>query len=90
MAGALRAEATLAIANGLFLLFLLVGNVVLPSEKLPAILQPVSAFLPVSALSDTLRFAWGSTAIAPNSSYFWLAAWAVFASVLAIRSFRWE
>jgi ABC-2 type transport system permease protein len=90
MAGALRAEATLAIANGLYLFFLLVGNVVLPSDHLPAFLRPVGAVLPVTALSDTLRFGWGSTGANPTSSYVLLTGWAVVASFLAIRSFRWE
>src|SRR4051794_35118950 len=34
MAGTLRAEATLAVANGLYLLFLLVGGIVLPLSHL--------------------------------------------------------
>jgi ABC-2 type transport system permease protein len=90
MAGALRTEATLAIANGLYLFFLLVGNVVLPSDRLPAILRPIGAVLPVTALSDALRFGWGSTTADPTSSYVLLVAWAIAASVLAVRSFRWE
>ena len=35
MAGVLRAEATLAVANGLYLQFLLVGGFVFPIERLP-------------------------------------------------------
>ncbi len=90
MAGALRAEATLAIANGLYLFFLLVGNVVLPSEHLPVLLQTIGRVLPATALADTLRFGWGSTSALPTDSFLLLAAWAVALSVLAVRSFRWE
>ena len=35
LAGTLRAEATLAVANGLFLAFLLLGGIVLPVADLP-------------------------------------------------------
>ena len=35
LAGTLRAEATLALANGLFLVFLMVGGIVLPVDHLP-------------------------------------------------------
>src|SRR5947207_12038641 len=37
MAGTLRAEATLAIANGLYLVFLLLGGFILPLERLPGL-----------------------------------------------------
>ena len=39
MAGALRAEATLAGANGLYLVFLLLSGAVLPLDHLPGVLQ---------------------------------------------------
>ncbi|MEO5704945.1 MAG: ABC transporter permease, partial [Candidatus Limnocylindrales bacterium] len=39
LAGTLRAEATLALANGLFLGFLMLGGIVLPVDHLPAFLQ---------------------------------------------------
>ena len=35
MAGTLRAEATLAVANGLYLVFLLLGGFILPLDRLP-------------------------------------------------------
>ena len=90
MAGVLRAEATLAIANGLYLFFLLVGNAVLPSAMLPASLRTIGSILPVTALSDTLRFGWGDPSSNPTGSYLLLAGWAIVATILASRSFRWE
>ena len=39
LAGALRAEATLALANGLFLGFLLLGGIILPISHLPPALE---------------------------------------------------
>jgi ABC-2 type transport system permease protein len=57
MAGTLRAEATLAVANGLYLLFLLVGGFVFPLERLPGPLAPAARLLPAAALTDATRAA---------------------------------
>ena len=46
MAGALRAEATLALANGLFIAFLLLGGIVIPVSHLPGPLATVASWLP--------------------------------------------
>lgn len=90
MAGGLRAEATLAIANGLYLLFLLLGDVVLPMSHLPPALRPISAVLPATALSDTLRGALTSSASPSTFSVTVLVVWAILSIVLAVRAFRWE
>jgi ABC-2 type transport system permease protein len=91
LAGTLRAEATMALANGLFLGFLMVGGIVLPVDRLPAPLGAIASVLPAAALSDAFRAALGATggtdAFAP---LLLLAAWAAAAAGLAIRSFRWE
>ena len=60
MAGTLRAEATLAAANGLFLVFLLVGGVIVPIDQLPAALATVARLLPAAALSDAMRIGLGA------------------------------
>ncbi len=57
MAGALRAEATLALANALFLVFLLLGGVVVPVDRLPDPVAALASLLPAAALSDLLRVA---------------------------------
>lgn len=90
LAGTLRAEATLAIANGLYLLFLLLGDVLMPTDHLPPLLQPISQLLPATALSDTLRFALTGAATVPSFSAAVLAGWAIVTLVVATRSFRWE
>jgi ABC-2 type transport system permease protein len=89
LAGALRAEATLALANGLFIAFLLLGGIVLPVSHLPGPLAAVAALLPAAALADAFRVGLGSggDALGP---LFVLAAWGVGAIVLAARTFRWE
>jgi ABC-2 type transport system permease protein len=89
MAGALRAEATLALANGMFLACLLLGGIILPIDHLPAPLAMVAAILPASALADLFRVALGSggDAVSPTIA---LAAWAGGAVTLAAATFRWE
>ena len=90
MAGAFRAEATLAGANGLFLVLLLLGGVILPVERLPGPFETVAQLLPASPLSALLRIGLGSApgdALAPLAV---LAAWGIGAAVVAARTFRWE
>jgi ABC-2 type transport system permease protein len=90
MAGTLRAEATLALANGLYLAFLLLGGFVLPLERLPTVLASAARLLPAAALSDATRAALdgaGSTqgALGPLAL---LAAWAVVCMGAAALTFR--
>ncbi len=90
MAGALRAEATLAMANGLFLLFLLLGDVLMPTDHLPLLLRPLSEVLLATALSDALRFALTGAPSFPTLSVVLLIAWSVVALIVAASTFRWE
>lgn len=89
MAGNLRAEATLAVANGLFIGAVVVGGVIVPTSALPAPLATLADLLPFAALAQTLRIGFG-TAVAELASFGVLAAWAVVATVLAGRTFRWD
>ncbi len=90
MAGGLRAEATLAGANGLYLLFLVLGGAILPLDHLPGPLQSLARILPASALTDTLRAAFDASAAFPGSALAVLAVWAILALAVAARTFRWE
>ena len=91
LAGTLRAEATLAIANGLFLGFLMLGGIVLPVDHLPGFLQPLAAVLPATALADLLRIALGASTTADvATSVAILGTWGVVATGLAARTFRWD
>ena len=89
MAGRLRAEATLALANGLFLGFLMIGGIVIPIDHLPAPLASVAAVLPASALTEAFRAAVGTGTDAASSLVI-LATWGIGAAALAVRTFRWE
>jgi ABC-2 type transport system permease protein len=90
MAGALRAEATLALANALFVAFLLLGGIILQVADLPAPLAALAGVLPAAALADVFRAALGSAEVALAEPIAVLLVWGVGAVLLAARTFRWE
>jgi len=90
MAGTLRAEATLALANLLFLLSLVVGGVVMPLDKLPSTVAAASALLPPAALTKVLAIGLGGTTGDATEPLIVLAIWAVLLAGLAARKFRWD
>ncbi|MEO3768171.1 ABC transporter permease [Streptomyces sp. B8F3] len=90
MAGTLRAEATLAAANLVFVLLLVAGGVIVPLEKFPDGARAVLDVLPVAALSDGLRDVLQDGAGMPWGDLGLLAGWAVLGLAAAARFFRWE
>jgi ABC-2 type transport system permease protein len=90
MAGTMRAEATLAAANLLYLVMLGLGGVVFPLTKFPASAQPVLKLLPAGALSDGLRSVLAHSGGFPAADLAVLCLWAAFGIALAARTFRWE
>jgi ABC-2 type transport system permease protein len=90
MAGALRAEATLAGANGLFVFFLLLGGLFVPLSHLPSWLASPARYLPATALAAVLRSVLRSDGHIPLMSAAVLVVWAVVAPIAATRAFRWE
>ena len=90
LAGTLRAEATLAAANLLYLILLGLGGVLFPLTRFPAGIRPVLRLLPAGALSDGLRSVLAHASGLPVRDLLVLCAWAVVAIALAARTFRWE
>ncbi len=90
MAGALRAEAVLAIANGLYLVLLLLGGMVIPLSQLPRPIELFAKVLPASALADALHAALGTGAAVPDRAWVVLVAWAIATPLVAARTFRWD
>ncbi len=83
IAGALRAEATLAVANAVFLLLMFGGGLAIASDALPW--AGAAQWLPTGAMVHALTtppVAWLSMAV--------LTVWAVAGTALAARFFRWE
>ncbi|MFJ3583747.1 ABC transporter permease [Streptomyces sp. NPDC090127] len=90
MAGTLRAEATLAAANLVFLLLLVGGGVIVPLDRFPDAARSVLELLPISALSEGLRDVLQGGAALPWEQALILAAWAVLGLGAAAKFFRWE
>jgi ABC-2 type transport system permease protein len=90
MAGTLRAEATLAVANGLYLVFLLLGGFILPLDRLPGPIGVIAHFLPAAALTDATRAALGASDQELLGPLALLAGWAVVAMGAAALTFRPE
>ncbi len=90
LAGVLRAEVNLAAANGLYLVLLLLGGMIVPLAKLPGALATAARALPAAALSDALHASLGAGTAVPLHAWVTLGAWALGASALAARTFRWE
>ena len=87
LAGRLRAESTLALANLIYVLLLIGGALILPLERYPSVLRPVIELLPTAALGEGLR------AAANGQLLGWpvlvLLAWLVAAGLAAWKGFRW-
>ncbi len=88
MAGTLRAEITLALANGLYLFFLLLGGFLIPLGDFPAPLRAFARLLPGSALTDLVTAGFSGTG-APGRAWLVLAVWAAVTPAIAATTFRW-
>jgi ABC-2 type transport system permease protein len=90
MAGTLRAEATLAGANLLYLLFLVTGGIAVPLDRFPDSARPVLEALPAGALSEGLREVLRGGSALSLAHVVVLVVWAAAAGVLTAHMFRWE
>jgi ABC-2 type transport system permease protein len=88
VAGVLRAEATLAAANLIYLLLMAGGAVIIPSVAYGA-LGNIVRWLPSGALGDAMRDALIRDTIA-WSNLLVLLVWAAIGTFLTARTFRWE
>jgi ABC-2 type transport system permease protein len=89
LAGTLRAEAVLAVANLLWVVLLALGGVIVPRTELPAGLSHLAAVLPSAGLADGLRSALvlGQLNLAALGV---VLAWGIVATALAARLFRFD
>jgi ABC-2 type transport system permease protein len=88
LAGSLRSEAVLAVANLVWVLLVAGGGVVIPASAMGRF-GAVAGVLPSGALGDALRGAleqgrveWVAVVV--------LLGWGAVAAVLAVRTFRWD
>jgi ABC-2 type transport system permease protein len=89
LAGTVRAEGVLALANLIWVLLLVLGGMVVPRSQLAPGLDAVVALLPSAALADGLRAAFLEAAL-PGIPLLVLVIWAAGATALASRTFRWS
>jgi len=89
IAGTLRAEATLAVANLVYVMLLVGGGLIVPLERYPGSTHQALELLPSGALGQGLRDAFngGSPGLLPVAVLF---VWALAAGLLTARTFRWE
>jgi len=90
LAGILRAEATLAAANLIYLLLLVLGGVIFPLTEFGDGLRQVLEQLPISALTEGLRTVLRHDDHASLRDWLVLGGWAVGTIAVASRTFRWE
>ncbi|CAM3952739.1 ABC transporter permease [Helcobacillus massiliensis] len=88
IAGTLRAEGVLALANLAFIALVAGGGVALPVESFPSWAQPLVQLLPSGALMALVRAALNGAAL-PWLSALILAGWTVLFTVLTVRFFKW-
>jgi ABC-2 type transport system permease protein len=90
MAGTLRAEATLAAANLIYLVMLVLGGVAFPLTDFSDGVRHVLDLLPISALTSGLRAVLRGGGSVPLHDWLTLVFWTVVGGAAAIRWFRWE
>ena len=89
LAGSLRAEATLAAANLIYVVLLVGGAVVVPASSYPEAMGDIVTLLPSGALAEGLRDAMTGRGLDVAAAVV-LAVWAGVAAYVTSRSFRWE
>ena len=89
MAGRLRAEINLAAQNGLYLVLLLLGGILIPNSELPKSIAWLAEVLPSSLLSELMRDIFGNDEV-KISDLASLAIWAIGACLIAVFSFKWS
>jgi len=89
VAGTLRAEAVLAVANLLLLVLAVAGGVVIPASQLPAPMSHVALLLPSGALGEAMRESLLHGMLPPWSVVI-LVGWTAALGWGAGRLFRWH
>jgi ABC-2 type transport system permease protein len=90
LAGLLRAEAVLAVANGLFLALIMFGGVVIPAASLPGPLGALAGWLPSGSLAAAMTATLVDGSFPSPADILTLLVWLVAGSAVAVRTFRWS
>ncbi|MHB1519333.1 MAG: ABC transporter permease [Acidimicrobiales bacterium] len=90
LAGTLKPLVNLAVSNGLFVVLLLLGGMLVPLSKLPSWLAELSKVLPAAALAGSLHGSLGNGTSVTAEDWTVLVVWAVAGPLAAAATFRWE
>jgi ABC-2 type transport system permease protein len=90
LGGTLPGLTTLAAANGLYVVLLLIGGMVFPLDSLPGWLQGLARLLPSAALAEVLQHALRPNAALHGQAWVVLLVWALVTPPVAARCFRWR
>lgn len=89
IAGTLRAEGVIALANIILVALVVGGGVLAPASQLPAWLAPIATYLPSGALGDAFRSALIDSQFAALPLTI-LAGWTILLAGAAARLFKWH
>jgi len=89
LAGTLRAEAVLALANLIWLFLVMTAGSMLVSSAIPQIIPDIATFLPSGALVSGVIAALGSHSF-DVGAHVTLAAWLVIGAGATMRWFKWD
>ncbi len=90
MAGTMKSEVIIGAANGIYLIMLFIGGIIMPISSLPGAIETLARLLPAAALSESLYHAIGVGGGIPLWAWLNMVIWAIGAPLLAATSFRWE
>lgn len=90
LAGTLSGLTNLAVCNGLYLVLMLTGGMVVPLDKMPAAMETAAKAFPAAPLADILVASFNPASAADAASWAVLAAWAIGAPLAAAWRFRWH
>jgi ABC-2 type transport system permease protein len=90
LAGTLKGTVNLAVTNGLYLVLLLAGGMIIPLDDLPGPMATLGQLLPAGALSEVLQASLREGAPPAGGAWVVLLVWAIAMPLVASRLFRWE
>lgn len=90
MAGTLNGLTNLAACNGLYLVLIVTGGMIVPFDSMPGPMRAVAQLFPAAPLADLMIGSLQVGAEVHGASWWVLGAWAVVMPLLAAWRFRWD